>query len=586
MTRSHRIPYLLVSLFTFASLALAACAPAATPAPTSAPAATVAPTSAPAATAAPTTAAATAAPAATDTVAAPAATDTAAPTVAPTTGPASAANTLTFDSNFQDMISMDPAVAYEFGGILVVHNTYLGLVQFVGLDLNTIKPSLADSWDTKDAGDHWEMTFKLHPGNKFASGNPVTADDVVYSFNRVVAINASPAFLFTSVGGIVTDSVKAIDPLTVQINLPKTASPGGFLSVLTNSIGGVVDSKEVKTHEVGDDHGSAWLLDHSAGGGPYVVDHWTKGVEVLLTANPNYAGTQPPLASVLLKNVPESANQLTELQKGDADIAQNLTPEQMATLSGDTVGTKGANFQLFYVGMNVAAKPLDNADVREALRMAIDYDGIIKDLLSGNAEKVQTIVPKGFFGFNDDAPFQQDVAGAKALLAKAGVSNVTLELLVPTGSTVGGVTWADLGAKLQSDWAQIGVTVNIKQEEEAALLTAYRAQKGQLVLVNWGPDYADPDTNVTPFADFSAHSLAWRNSWNDTSIAAKAKAAALMTGPTARAAAYKDITEYVLHKGPYVILFQASALFGLRSNVQGFAWNAMGYADLWSVSKK
>ena len=241
--------------------------------------------------------------------------------------------------------------------------------------------------------------------------------------------------------------------------------------------------------------------------------------------------------------------------------------------------------RLFYVGMNVAVKPLDKPEVREALRMAIDYDGIVKDLLSGNAEKVQTIIPDPMFGFNNDAPFQQDVAGAKALLQKAGVSNVSLELLIPEGAAPGGVQWSDLAAKLQSDWAQIGVTVNIKQVTQADLLTTYRAQKGQLVLILWGPDFADPDTNVTPFTDIKAHSIAFRNSWDDATIAAKAKAAALMTDQTQRQAAYKDITEYVLHNGPYAVLYQPAALFGVRKTVQGFAWNPMGFADFWSITK-
>ena len=151
------------------------------------------------------------------------------------------------------MITLDPAVVYEYSGILIIHNVYQTLVTFVGSDLQTIKPGLADSWETKDAGDHWELTFKLHPGNKFASGNPITADDVVYSFNRVLTINGSPAFLFTDVAGLTADSVKAVDPETVQINLPKTASPGAFLAVLTNTIAGVVDSKEVKAHETDGD---------------------------------------------------------------------------------------------------------------------------------------------------------------------------------------------------------------------------------------------------------------------------------------------------------------------------------------------
>jgi peptide/nickel transport system substrate-binding protein len=340
----------------------------------------------------------------------------------------------------------------------------------------------------------------------------------------------------------------------------------------------------VKSHETGGDNGTAWLLDHSAGSGPYVVDHWTKDAEVLLKANPNYGGTKPAIDSILVRHVPESANQLTELQKGDADLALNLTAEQLATVSGTATTTKGSDMRLFYLGMNVAVKPLDKVDVREALRMAIDYDGIVKDLLSGNAQKVQTIIPSPMFGYNNDAPFQQDIAGAKALLQKAGVSNVKFEMLIPEGAAPGGVQWSDLGAKLVSDWNQIGVTVTIKQESFAELLKSYRAQKAQLALLYWGPDFADPDTNVTPFTSYKAHSIAFRNSWDDA-IATKSHDAALMTDLTARAAAYKDITEYVLHNGPFAVLYQPSALFGIGTNIKGFDWNPMGFADFWSISK-
>jgi peptide/nickel transport system substrate-binding protein len=547
-------------LISLALVILTACAPvAATEAP-----ATEAPAG-PEATAAATEAPATEAPAATE-------------------APISVENTLTIASNIDDLITLDPAVAYEYSGILVVHNVYQTLVTFEGADLQNIKPGLADSWDTQDAGDHWELTFKLHPGNKFASGNPITADDVVYSFNRVLAINGSPAFLFTDVAGLTAESVTAVDPETVQINLPKTASPAGFLAVLTNTVASVVDSKEVQPNE-GDDHGSTWLLDHSAGSGAYMVDHWTQEVEVLLTANPNFNGPKPALSSVLISHVPVSSNQLTQLQNGDADIALNLTAEQLATLSGDATSVKGEDLRLFYLGMNVAVEPLDKVEVREALRMAIDYDGIVNDLLSGNAQKVQTIIPSPMFGYNSDAPFQQDVEGAKALLEQAGVSDVSLEMLIPDGAAPGGVQWSDLAAKLQSDWAQIGVTVSIKQVTQAELLDAYRAQAGQLVLILWGPDFADPDTNVTPFTNYEAKSIAWRNSWNDADIAAKAKEAALMTDSAEREAAYKEITDYVLHNGPYAVLYQPAALFGVRNTVTGFEWNPMGFTDFWTIVK-
>src|SRR5258706_1728821 len=145
---------MLTILISLTLVILTACAPAATPAPTAAPAqpqATAAPTEAPA---------------------------TVAATEAPTVAPASAANTLTIDSNIDDLITLDPAVAYEFSGILVVHNVYETLVKFEGSDLSTLKAGLAAKCDLKDPGDNWELTLTLTDGLKFASGNPLTADDV------------------------------------------------------------------------------------------------------------------------------------------------------------------------------------------------------------------------------------------------------------------------------------------------------------------------------------------------------------------------------------------------------------------------
>src|SRR3982751_4870955 len=93
-----------------------------------------------------------------------------------------AAGTLVIDQDVSDLISLDPAVVYEFSGVLLAHNVYDTLVRFEGTDLSTIKPGAAQSWDTKDNGSTWDMTFKLKSGTKFASGNTLTADDVVYSF--------------------------------------------------------------------------------------------------------------------------------------------------------------------------------------------------------------------------------------------------------------------------------------------------------------------------------------------------------------------------------------------------------------------
>jgi peptide/nickel transport system substrate-binding protein len=517
---------------------------------------------------------------------APAATPGASSSASASPSAGGAASTLVIDRDTSDLISLDPAVLYEFSAVFATHNVYETLVKFEGTDLTTPKPSLATSWDIKDAGSNWDVTFKLKSGVKFASGNPLTADDVVYSMQRAIKLNKSPAFLYTDIAGLKPENIKATDPSTVVVTMPKTSSTQTFLVILTFTIGGVIDSKEVKTKETAGDFGSAYLLDHSAGSGPFAVDHWTKNTEVLLKANPNFGGTKAALSAVLFKHVPEPANQQFALEKGDIDIANDLGSEQIAALQGKAgvVTTSADSLLLVYVGMNAMVKPLDNVKVREALRTAVDYDGIIKDLLKGNGKKVQGIVPKGLAGYNESTPFQADVNKAKSLLQEAGQTSITLDFLVPTGGAPGGAAWSDIAAKLKSDWAKIGVTVNIKQTTTADLLGTYRAQKGQLVMINWGPDYPDPGANVNPFTDYKAKSIAYRNGWDDP-IASQAHDAELISDPAKRVAAYKVITDYVLHNGPYVVLYQPSELFGLRSNVKGFNWSSIGWAELASVTK-
>jgi len=554
MSRSNRVFGLLVTVVLVLSV-LAACAPVAAPT-----AAQSAATSAPA----------TAAPAAPATVAA----------------PGGAANTLVFATNMSDLITLDPATMYAWTGILIVHTLYQTLVQYEGTDLSVIKPGLAEKWDIKDAGDHWEVTFNLRSGAKFASGNGITADDVVYSFQRVIALKQGPSYLFASNIGLTKDSFKAVDPQTVVITLPKTASPQVFLSILTFTVGSIVDSKEVRAHEANGDMGNGWLLDHSAGSGPYTVDHWTKEVEVLLKTNPNYGATQPAVANVLVRHVLESTNQQFGLERGDIDIARNLSPDQIAALKGKpgVTTTTGDSMLLVYIGMNQSVAALADKNVREALRTAIDYDGLVNDLLKGNAKKVQTLVPQGLMGYNPDAPFQADPQKAKSLLQQAGQGNLTLELLCPTGTAPGGAAWADIAAKLQSDFANAGITINIKQTQYSTLYDTYRANKHQLIMVEWGPDFPDPDANVGPFTEFDINSIATRQGWKDA-IGDKAKAAALLLDLTQREAAYKDITDYVLHNGPYAVLYQPTEVFGLRSNVKGFAWKANGWVDFAALTK-
>jgi peptide/nickel transport system substrate-binding protein len=497
--------------------------------------------------------------------------------------------TLVYGGDWTDLITLDPGAVYEFSAGLVVDNAYETLVKFEGEDLSTLKPSLATEWDIKDAGDSWKATFKLRTGQKFSSGNPVTAEDVVYSVERVLALKTNSSFLYTDVANIKPGTTKAVNATTVEFTLPKTASPQSFLSLLTFNVAGIVDSVEVKKHVTNNDFGTGWLKTNSAGSGPFVIKQWDQGQQVILDVNPN-ARLKSKLARIVLKNIQESNAQKIAIESGEIDIAENLSPEMVRDKQKDSkfIVYKADSSRLQYIGMNSGKDSLfADARVRQAVRYAIDQDSIVKDLAGGFAKKIQTIIPFGLLGANPATPYKVDIEKAKALLAAAGKPNgFEFEFQIPTGVCGAGIPCADLGAKVQADLAKIGLKANIKQIAQSEGLKIYRAQKGQMVLFQWSPDFADPDGNGTPMADYNAKSLAWRNDWNSPAASKLAQQAALETNTPKRVALYKQLTELVLNDGPFAILFQPSVPLTLSNKVENYVRNAQGQVRFEIVSKK
>jgi peptide/nickel transport system substrate-binding protein len=177
-------------------------------------------------------------------------------------------------------------------------------------------------------------------------------------------------------------------------------------------------------------------------------------------------------------------------------------------------------------------------------------------------------------GHTGETYFTQDIDAAKALLEQAGVAEGTeIELLIPVGPAPGGLEWSVIASKIQSDLALVGLTTNIQQTQQSELLNIYRAQEGQMVLINWGPDFPDPDGNVTPFTNYEAQSIAWRNGWDNPEIAELGKQAAIEQETDARISRYAELVERVAHEGPYIMLYQPSRTYGVRNNVSGFLYD-------------
>jgi peptide/nickel transport system substrate-binding protein len=502
---------------------------------------------------------------------------------------ASAANRLVWLMDLSAVMSLDPADAYLPDTRLPIHALYETLVRYDGED-TTAKPGLASAWTTANIKDGLQITFTLRVNARFASGNVVGADDVVYSFERsreLDKLNKTQSMQWNDPRGLQNASIEANGAQTVVLSVPHADSPARVLSLLASAPLSIVDAKVVKAFEVNGDRGNHWLRLNSAGSGQFALDPWTPLTDARMHANP-YAAVKALMPNLVFRHAPDSAVQLEQLQNGDADIATLLSLDELklAKNNPQLTTTTGSSLRLVYVGMNTAMKPLDRPQVRDALRRAIDAASIGGGVLAGNARVMQGIVPIGVGDVNLSALIPFDVSAAKQSLAAAGLAGgFSLTLLAPSDSR-GFLPPELIAAPLVASWAAIGVNVSVQSMPRARLLQMYLTNKAALVLTDFEPDFADPDAYAAPLVDPAAPlSIAARNGWKDGDAIGIAKTAAVLADTAKRAAAYKGLDEYAAKNGPYAALLQPNLLFARRVTVTGFAWNPAGYTDIWLISK-
>lgn len=497
---------------------------------------------------------------------------------------ATPANTLVIAKQIDDIITMDPGEAYELSGEEVLTNVYDRIIRFESATSAKMVPGVAESWSVADDGKTY--TFKIRPGQKFQDGSPLTAEDCAFSLQRVILLDKTPAFLLTQLGWTkdnVRDMVKATDPLTLQLVTPVKFAPTLVESLMSANVASVVEKKAAMDHAQNGDFGNGWLKTHSAASGPFRLVSWKPNESVTLEANPNYREGPPALRRVVIEHVPEPSAQLLLVQKGDADIARDLQPDQLASLEGDK-NVKVETFpgsDTWYAAMNLSYGPFKNPKVREAMRYLIDYDGMANSFLKGRFFVHEAFLPHGFMGAVDDNPYHLDVAKAKQLLTEAGYPN-GFEVRMDSWN---GAAMNSIVQSMQQTMAQAGVKMQIVPSDLKQVITIYRARKHQMAALSWGPDYFDPHTNADTFArntndadDAPTKPLAWRNHWLIPEISQETAAAAQESDPAKREAMYQDLQKKVMDQGPFLIMFQPYNQAAERTNVKNFAVGI--FADL------
>ena len=504
------------------------------------------------------------------------------------------ANMLVIANRIDDINTLDPAQSFEFAGSDLIRNVYGKLVNFDPADLSKgYGPDLAESWTVSEDGK--TITFVMRPGVKFHSGNPVTAKDAVFSLQRAVKLNKTPAFILTQFGFSAENaeqSIKLIDDMTFSITTDEKYATSFILNCLTSTIGAIVDSKTVLAHEKDGDMGNDWLKTHSAGSGAYSLVNWKPNESYTLKSKPDFYLGAPTMKKVIVRHILESATQRLLLEKGDIDMARNLNPQDIAGISGnaDLAVIDDLRGRLMYVSMNQKDPILAKPKVVEAIKYLIDYKGMQDSFLKGQYTIHQAFLPRTYLGEIDDKPYSFDVAKAKALLKEAGVAEgFSLKIIVRDAQER-----IEISQSLQNTLSQGGIKVTMEVGTGKQTLAKYRAREHQLYVGAWGPDYPDPNTNAGTFAYNPDNSdeakatglLAWRNSWFIPEMSKATKAAVREGDREKRAAMYRAIQRDHQKRAPFAIMFQKIEQTGLRANVKGVnTGGAITAVSYWPVTK-
>ncbi|MCW6033011.1 ABC transporter substrate-binding protein [Pantoea sp. JK] len=469
------------------------------------------------------------------------------------------------------IISFDPAESFETVSNSVQHNIYQTLVEADRNDPQKLAPLLATHW--QQGSTPHSLVFNIQPDAHFSSGNPVTAQDVIFSLTRAVQLNKAPSFILAEFGWTnenIASQFKVLNDHQLEIHWPAQIGQNLALRLLTAPVASVVDSKTVQQHVANNDLGNGWLHTNSAGSGAFILQQYVPQQALVLSAN-QQANPQPKLKRILLKGVADAGARRLLIQQGDVDVAYQLGPDQIDALKSD----KNLRIEAFpsslvyYLSFNTQDKAqpaLGNPALWQAARWLVDYHSISKDLLKGQYRIHQSFLPQGFDGALDDQPFHYDVAKAKAILAKGGIKPGTKFAL----TVINQPPYIDVAQALQASFAKADVQIELQPVAESELWSKMRGRDFQSIFIYWGADYVDPNTNASAFAynvPGGSKTLAWRVGWDIPDLSAKTRAAAGESDAAKRRALYTELQKTVQQNSPFVVTLQGAQQVAVRNNV-------------------
>ncbi|MCG8707979.1 oligopeptide ABC transporter substrate-binding protein OppA [Brenneria sp. 4F2] len=407
-------------------------------------------------------------------------------------------------ANGSEPASLDPHKSESDVESNLVHDFFEKLI--LVHDDGTITGGLADKWEQQDQR-IW--TFHLRPGLKWSDGSPITADDVVFSWRRLVDPRTLspyqsyiPSMHVLNAEDIAAGKkpasalgIKALDQQRVQIELDR---PLSYFLAMTDHYA-IVTLPQATIEKYGD----KWTQPgHFVSSGPFTLDQWVVNERIVAKRNPHYWDNEHTvLDKVTYLPIVSNTAEVNRYKAGEVEMTFTLPPHLFNALKTELPDQVKINPQLstYYYKFNTQKPPFNDPRVRRALDLALDKKVIAEKVLGMGQLPAYSPLPPGMAGYASEQPEsaawtqQQRNAEAKKLLSEAGFSAqrpLTFDLLYNTSESHQRVAIA-----ASAMWKQaLGVEARLKNQEWKTMLDTMRTGDFEVIRTSWAPDYNEPST--------------------------------------------------------------------------------------------
>lgn len=472
--------------------------------------------------------------------------------------------------NTAPYVTLDPSTEYS-NGIMVLQNVYETLTHY-NPETGDVDPMLATEWTKNEDGTVW--TFQIRDDVTFHDGTPLTAQQVVNSFQRSMDLGQGGAYIWDAVLEENGGSVEATGDYEVTITC---GYPSPIDLVVSAGYAAYVMSDSVV------DQTTEWFNEgHDGGSGPYTIAQAT-GDSIVLKAYEGYRDgwTEDQYQNVLIREIPESSARRQMLETGECQLSSDFSATDLEALQTQTdklYTYQADTFNNIIMFLNTATEPCSNVDFRRALAYAFPYEETVKEILNGNAEQSIGLVPRSLWGHSDDIlQYTCDLEKAQEYLDKSGVDTNGLTLTVTYMS--GYDEYASALQIYQANLRQLGIDLELRsmewdQQWAEAQNTDPEARQDMFVFI-WWPDYADPVSwfqTLLHSEDEIVYNLSYLNDPDLDTLIDDAIAATVTDRATAEQK-YIEAQNIVADQAYLLNLYDQKHTFVISNTIQGVVEN-------------